>query len=480
MGALREYAETLEKGGAPRPHKLYHRDASNQWIADVFPSGLECLLYGGMRGELWLEPGKEPHQGLCYRTPEAFPSGVGAVLGAGNQTPVAALDIRHILIAGNQVVCCKMNPVNEYMGPFLRRAFAPFVESGFLEIVYGGAKEGAALCNHELVASVHLTGSVATYDAVVWQGKPKKKGIAPPFAKPVGAELGCVTPYIIVPGKWSNSDLQYHAETVATGLVLNSGHNCLKAEVLVTDKAWPQRDAFLEALKKQLEATSLRTAYYPGSEGKIAAFKAKFPDAEEIGSVQAGQEESVGPRGPWVFKTGLSPEEADTENENWCGVLQEVALTSSDGADPAAFLQAAVNFANNKCWGTLSCVVIAHPATQKSLKGKFEEAIATLRYGNICINVPGSVGFGTTKLSWGGFPGTTPDDIGSGNCAVHNTMLFENVQKSVMYGAWRFHPHPFWLASHQNTEGAAKEALKFVAQPSMNGMLPLAIQSLRG
>jgi hypothetical protein len=35
-------------------------------------------------------------------------------------------------------------------------------------------------------------------------------------------------------------------------------------------------------------------------------------------------------------------------------VLQEVALPGTE-ADPEKFLKAAVAFANNRCWGTLSC-----------------------------------------------------------------------------------------------------------------------------
>ena len=42
-----------------------------------------------------------------------------------------------------------------------------------MEVVYGGAREGAFLCSHPLVRSIHLTGSAATYDAVVW-GKAQK------------------------------------------------------------------------------------------------------------------------------------------------------------------------------------------------------------------------------------------------------------------------------------------------------------------
>ena len=179
-----------------------------------------------------------------------------------------------------------MIPVNEISGPFLRRAFQPLVDAGFVEFVYGGAEEGTLVCNHHKVTSVHLTGSEATYDAIVWQGKKPKVG-TPPFTKPVAAELGCVTPYIVVPssGKtvWSDADVQYHAETVVTGLAQNAGHNCLKTEILVTDAEWPQRQQFVDAVKAKLAATPTRSGYYPGTAEKFKAFKARFPDAEELG-----------------------------------------------------------------------------------------------------------------------------------------------------------------------------------------------------
>ena len=47
------------------------------------------------------------------------------------------------------------------------------MEAGYVEVVYGATKEGAFLCNHGLIKSIHLTGSTATYDAVVWGGKKK-------------------------------------------------------------------------------------------------------------------------------------------------------------------------------------------------------------------------------------------------------------------------------------------------------------------
>jgi hypothetical protein len=54
------------------------------------------------------------------------------------------------------------------------QAFAPFVAAGFLEFVYGGADVGKHCTHHPLVDSVHLTGSEATYNSIVF-GSPKVK-----------------------------------------------------------------------------------------------------------------------------------------------------------------------------------------------------------------------------------------------------------------------------------------------------------------
>ena len=65
VSGLREYAEALEAGGAPKPNSVRRRP-DGQVVADVFPAGMEALLYGGFRGEAWIQPGKEPTQvGRC-------------------------------------------------------------------------------------------------------------------------------------------------------------------------------------------------------------------------------------------------------------------------------------------------------------------------------------------------------------------------------------------------------------------------------
>ncbi|KAK9814745.1 hypothetical protein WJX72_010772 [[Myrmecia] bisecta] len=474
---LRELAETLEAGGETQPHAVITRP-DGQLVLDVFPTGLEPVMFGGWRGEVWIQPGKPATQAAAYRRKaagEGQDGSIGLVLGAGNHAAVVALDILHKLIVDDCVVITKMNPVNEWAGPIIKKAFKPIVDAGYLEVVYGGAKQGQFLCKHPKVASIHLTGSTDTFDAIVW-GPGNKAKTGKPTSKEVTGELSCVTPYIITPGNWSESDLAYHAEVVVAGLVQNNGHNCLKAEVVITAKDWPQREAFLEALRKRLDAEPQRVPYYPGSDKRFAAFRTEFPDVQELGQAVP---EGSGRQQPYLLRTGLSPDQANTTRENWCGCLQEVCLPGT-GADPAAFLEKAVAFANDKCWGTLSCslLVPAHVASEHP--EAFDKAVAQLRYGSVCVNAPSLVGFCITKLTWGGFPGTTLKDIGSGNVAVHNSLMYDHVQKSVLYAPWRMNPMPFWSSKHRNAERLCEAAIRFSASPNLLTLAPAAVAALRG
>ncbi len=52
-------------------------------------------------------------------------------------------------------------------------AFRALIDAGYLRIVYGGAEEGAYLCNHPGVDEIHITGSDKTFDAIVWVPAPR-------------------------------------------------------------------------------------------------------------------------------------------------------------------------------------------------------------------------------------------------------------------------------------------------------------------
>ena len=54
---------------------------------------------------------------------------VALVLGAGNVASIGPLDVVHKLFVEGQVALLKLNPVNEYLGPFFEEAFADLIEA---------------------------------------------------------------------------------------------------------------------------------------------------------------------------------------------------------------------------------------------------------------------------------------------------------------------------------------------------------------
>ncbi|MCU0255646.1 MAG: aldehyde dehydrogenase family protein [Vicinamibacterales bacterium] len=477
---LRLLMEALEAGGAPRPMALRARP-DGQVVADVFPHNLrERLMYSHMTVEVWIEPGQPPTQGRIYRDKAAgvFPPGrTCLVLGAGNVSSIGPLDVVHKLFVEDEVVVLKMNPVNDYLAPLFERAFAGLVELEVLAVVKGGADVGQYLCAHPAIDSIHLTGSDRTHDAIVWgetveEQERRKAAGQPRIDKHVTSELGCVTPVLVVPGLWSERSLEFQARNVASMVAHNASFNCNAAKALVLARGWSQRDAFLEKLHEVFARLPARRAYYPGAEDRYRAFREHYPNAR-----------ALGPSGPHVVPWTVIPNvpanagEFALTREAFCGVLAEVSLDVSTADD---FLREAVTFVNEHVWGTLSCVVIADGATQRRSRAAFDTAIADLRYGGIGINVWAGANFALGVASWGAFPGNTLDRVGSGIGVVHNTMLFDHPQKSIVRGPFRLWPTPVWFADHRNLADLGRRATFFEADPTWLGLPAVAWAGMKG
>lgn len=58
---------------------------------------------------------------------------------------------------------------------------------------------------------------------------------------PITSELGCVTPWLVVPGPWSEAEVTHHARQLANAVINNCSCNCLAPKVSVTavrSEAW--------------------------------------------------------------------------------------------------------------------------------------------------------------------------------------------------------------------------------------------------
>jgi hypothetical protein len=484
---LRHLAWTLEQlrkhGRVVIDPKNIRERHNGQVAVKVFPLSIfDSFFYRGFNGEVWMQPevtrnNLSEHVGSLYRDGAPDEGKVALVLGAGNVASIAPLDVVHKLFFEAQVTVLKLNPVNDYLGPFIEDAFGELIRDGYLRVVYGGAEEGSFLCHHDLIDEVHITGSNRTHDLIVYgggaEGAARKARNEPLLKKRITSELGNVSPLILVPGKWSRSDLRFQAENVATQMTQNNGFNCNAAKVLITHQDWPQRQAFLDELRNVLRHLPRRPAYYPGAEDRYEQFLSAHPGAEPMGSQEPGFV-------PPTLAVGVDPgnqEELAFTTESFCAFTAETSLPGVDAAD---FLANAVDFCNETLHGTLNAGLKVHPDTERQLGSRIEEASESLRYGTVSINHWPAIGFALGTTPWGAFPGHTLDDVQSGIGSVHNTFLFDRPQKSVIYGPFRVFPLPPWFVTHKNAHKVGERLTMFEANPGwaqIPGILAQAIQS---
>ncbi len=477
---LRLLAEALEERGQPAPAAVWQR-SKDQWAAKILPIGLlDSLMFGGFSAEVWMEPGMRPTQGRIYREKahgEMRSGKVSLVLGAGNVASIGPMDALHKLFAEDEVVVLKTNPVNAYLQPYWEESFRPLIEEGVFRVVRGGANVGDYLVQHDKIDTIHMTGSNRTFDAIVWgrtaeeQARRKRSGDKL-VKKPITSELGAVTPVFVVPGPWSDADLQFQARNIAGMVTNNASYNCNAAKVLVTAERWPERSVLLESVERVLEETPPRMAYYPGSQSRYDAFLEHYPDARAVSPRSEGVV-------PWTLIPDVPAEAGEyaLTNEAFCGVLAQVSLRASD---PAKFLEEMVEFANDECWGTLSCMILVHPQTQKAYGAELESAIARLRYGGVAVNAWAGMIFALVSPPWGAFPGHTDEDIQSGRGFVHNTFLFDHPQRTILRGPFRARPKPAWFGDHRSGHLLGPALTRFEAKPSILGLPPVMAAALRG
>ncbi|MEO7754392.1 MAG: aldehyde dehydrogenase family protein [Terracoccus sp.] len=477
--ALQHSLSAVAAGRSPLDGKKLGTAPGGRVTVPALPSNrFEYLLLHGFTADVWIRPGVTADQvrsraGLGARTPSET-AGVGLVLGAGNITSIAPLDVLYELVAHNRVVVLKLNPTLDALLPAYEAAFAPLIDLGVLRIVAGGGDVGAYLSQHEGISHVHITGSAATHDLIVWgrgeDAAERRAAGTPLLGTPITSELGGVSPIIVVPGDWSAADLAYQARHVATQRLHNGGYNCIAGQVVVLSSDWPQREDFVEQLRIAMDKAPGRAPWYPRSGERVESAATSFADARRLGP--DGGRLLVDARG--------SATASVVETTEYFAPVLGIVDVSGTGK---AFLDAAVDLVNDDFVGTLGANVLVDPATLKSLGTVFDDAVARLEYGTVAVNAWTGVGFLTANASWGAFPGHTLEDVGSGIGVVHNAFLLDDVERTVVRGPFRpfprsaaggefaLSPTPPWFVSARSARTTGELLTRFAAKPSW-GKLP--------
>jgi acyl-CoA reductase-like NAD-dependent aldehyde dehydrogenase len=483
LAELRMSLEQVARRGAPHlPGPVRCRE-DGQVVVPVFPRArVESLAAPGTRAEVWMMPDVRPEDVVARqaqrlrRPPEA--ARLCLVLGAGNASLLVPGDVLHALFVGNHVVVLKMHPVNAYLAPMLREVFAGLIEPGYLEIVEGNAAAGAFLCEHPEVDVLHMTGSDRTFEAIVFgrdgQSAARKARGEPHNPRPCTAELGNITPVLIVPGPWSDDDLRYQALQLASMHATNAAFNCLTPRLLVQHATWEGAPRLLEHLREAFAAIPTRPAYYPGAKERYERVLEVHPDAERFGD---GAAEHL----PWTLLPHLDPAREDEpffEEESFCPVLAECELTAGSASE---YLERAVELVNERVWGNLVVMLLVHPRSLEDpdLAAAVDRAIARLRYGSVCVNTWGAMTYYLATPTWGAFPGNPATDIQSGSGFVNNVLMLEGAQKTVVHAPFRMGKTPQLDLTRQNNWELLQSVANLEARPTPWNVVRLAAALLR-
>lgn len=464
---LRSTLRGIERRGeVPLGDAAIRERPDGQVVVDVLPADVwDRVLYPGWKAEIRMDPAipygrARRHLGGSYTKPEQRHPGVAVVLGAGNVTSIAPLDLIQQLFVDDRVALLKFNPVNDYIGPYIEHAFSDLIAAGFVRTAYGGADVGDHLVMHPEVDAVHITGSEATHDAIVFgtgpDGERRKAAGDPRMRKPITSELGNVSPVIIAPGKWSRRAMRFQARHVATQLLHNGGYNCNAAKVMVLPAEWDQRAEFLDELAAQIASRPYRPAYYPGSVDRYR----RVVDAGGAITTFGADDDEVPPT-----LIGLDPEESHPafEEESFCRLMAVVELPAPD---LKRYLDAAVEFCNGQLRGTLNATLIVDRSTLAAERQIVDGAVDRLRYGSIGLNLWAAAAFPLGVTPWGAFPGHTLDDIQSGIGFVHNARLVDRPHKTVMSAPFVQVPPPPWSVFHRRSAAVLRRATAFEADPA--------------
>ena len=468
---LRKSLLQIRKYGHPLIPGPLRRRSNGQVVAQVFPQSFyDRLLLPGTSAEVWMQPGVTPEevvetQASFYRSGKTEGK-VALVLGAGNASMLIPSDILYQLFVEGSVILLKLNPVNDYLGPLVEKTFRSLIKPGYLRIIYGGSKEGSYLCLHNDVEEIHTTGSDKTYEDIVFgpgeEGRLRKAQKSPRITKRFTAELGNVTPIIIVPGSWSHADVYSQAERLASWLVINAGFNCLTPRLIIQWAGWSQRAELNQAIEEILGTIPTRAAYYPGAEKRQQRYLDAHPEARKFAREQKASHL------PWVFIPGLDPANSEDicfRNESFCGLFAETDIQAGTVEE---FLKKAARFANEQLWGNLTATIVAHPQTLKDpqLSLQVEQCIADLHYGMVLVNQFAGLGFMAITTTWGAYPGNSIYDIQSGTGITTNALMFALPEKSIVRSPFRLSPDPL-LASSRRPKAFARQLAAFQYHPSV-------------
>ncbi|WP_448554928.1 aldehyde dehydrogenase family protein [Thalassotalea montiporae] len=440
--------ESLVLGNMPEA-KSINKINADTYSVEVFPIyKKDKLVAQKQRGYLHITG--EPRQ----TNPMDKSAGVVAIYGAGNYS--SSIEMVMALFLENKVILHKPHALNEATDEIWEKIFEPLIK--LKAVAFCRADQGREMSELEGIHSIYFTGSTGVAHAIQSQTK-----------VPVVSECGGNNPCIIVPGNWSDKDIERQAIQLASVGKLNGGAVCGRPQTIITSKNWPQREQFLEALRQAIsEQTFSSSTHYPNVDKTREQFLKNQPTVEILKPENGKHRAS-----DFVFIPNIGEDDFAVSNEAFCQVYSEIPLDVS--TDTRAFLNRATDFCNNKLLGSLGCMILIDSSTMKTHESDLNQAILELNYGGIAVNdVPPNIWL-NPYLTWSGC-GESIESFVSGVGNFGNVFNFENVRKSVILND--FTATSFEFTNRRATERLLENASYFSIDQSWGRFAKMASQMM--
>ena len=139
-------------------------------------------------------------------------------------------------------------------------------------------------------------------------------------------------------------------------------------------------------------------------------------------------------------------------------------------------------FANDRVWGTLNAMMFVHPRVEASSAGRqaLDAAIRNLRFGTVALNTWPALGYALVSTAWGGHPSATLANVQSGLGWVHNTVMLEDIEKSVVRAPLKPAVKPIYFPSHKTLDRLGSRLVEFEAAPGSLEFPGIAVAALSG
>ena len=474
----------LEQNGHPRPARLSTRPDGQQ-VARVFPMDLkDKAMFGGTVGEVWLEPGKPATQGAIYREPPAKGK-VALVLGAGNVSSIAPMDVFYKLFVENEVVLLKMNPVNAWLGPHprggaraahRRRAISPSSTAAprWARTRPTTRRSTRSTSRARTARTTPSSGATRSGRARAPEGRGRAEE-----RRPFTAELGCVTPVLVVPGPVVRRRHATSKRARSRGWSRRTrASTATRRKVLVVARRL--------AAAEDLPRARRRGAREDARRGRRTTRAPRIATTASSSTTRRRASRWVRPTPEDVVPGRSSPTCRPTEGRvraHERGVLRRRSPKwRSTRRRPDEFLdEGASRFANDSCWGTLSCTILVHPATESDTTESFDsrDRRAPLRrHRRQLLGGAWSTGSSARR----GAPSRGTRRRTSSPARASSTTRSSSTTRRSRSCARRSAscPTPVWFADHKNLATMAKKLVRMEADPSWGRLFGVAFEAFKG